>query len=113
MEQPLEQSLELVWSWSDFAFAGHGANIGAITGAGLELFRLCTRLSWSNRLGNHRSWSGAGVTLSLPVMERLMEQSLEPVWGLSDFAFLSCCDFRSNYWSWSGPGVTVPLPVME
>jgi hypothetical protein len=53
----------------------------------MELFRICTRLSWSNRLSNQWSWSGAGVTLSLPVMERLMEQSLELVWSWSDFAF--------------------------
>jgi hypothetical protein len=86
-EQILEQSLELVWTWCNFAFADHGANIGAIIGAGMELFRLCTRLSWSNRLSNHWSWSGAGVTLPLPVMERLMEQSLELIWSLSDFAF--------------------------
>jgi hypothetical protein len=37
MEQISEQSLELVWSRSDFAFASYGATAGAIIGAGLEL----------------------------------------------------------------------------
>jgi hypothetical protein len=37
MEQPLEQSLELVWSWFDFAIICHAAIDGAITGAALEL----------------------------------------------------------------------------
>jgi hypothetical protein len=37
MQPLMEQSLELLWSWSDFAFAGYGATAGAIIGADLEL----------------------------------------------------------------------------
>jgi hypothetical protein len=37
LEQPLEQSLELVWGWFGFAFAGYGATAGEIVGADLEL----------------------------------------------------------------------------
>jgi hypothetical protein len=50
MEQPLEQSLELVWNWFDFAFARYGAIDGA-----------------------QKSRYGTGLTLHLPVMERLLE----------------------------------------
>jgi hypothetical protein len=59
MEQQMEQLLELVWNWFDLAFA-------------------------RDRLSNQWSWSGAGLTLHLPVVEQLLEQLLELVWTCRD-----------------------------